>query len=174
MGILSFSDVALNGGIIAATGASAAQIVAFFGDTSGDRCYSDQDVESILQVVMQVANGFAAYPLTDPRIIADINGDGRVDIGDVQAMINKTLGLPVAWIPVVPSDPPSLHIVPTNNQVVISWPQCVDGFALENSAALGLQANWTTVTNLPVIIGSARTVTLEAGEATRFYRMRKQ
>jgi len=67
---------------------------------------------------------------------------------------------------------PTLSIGKVNNQVIISWPQWAEGFQLESSTNLVPPIDWQPVTNSPVVIGGQYTVTLDAGCASMFYRLR--
>ena len=47
--------------------------------------------------------GFAAFPLVDPVIIADLNNDGLVDSSDVTLLNSVLAGIPRAQIPTIPT-----------------------------------------------------------------------
>jgi hypothetical protein len=54
-------------------------LVAFLGDTSGDGQFSGNDGGLAGRVAGGQDTGFAAYPLVDPIIVADVAGVGVVD-----------------------------------------------------------------------------------------------
>jgi hypothetical protein len=67
---------------------------------------------------------------------------------------------------------PKLTIARTNSSVTLSWPVGAAGFTLEATDQL-TSANWSTMTNVPVIIGDQKVTMLEATGNTRFYRLKK-
>ncbi|MCZ7635938.1 MAG: SBBP repeat-containing protein [Verrucomicrobia bacterium] len=79
------------------------------------------------------------------------------------AFIAKIAGVP----------PPSLGIARTGGTVTISWPVSAAGFGLESTDALAPSANWQPEPTLPEIVGEQNVVTLEAGAAARFFRLKK-
>ena len=68
---------------------------------------------------------------------------------------------------------PQLSIALTNQQVVISWPDAAAGFNLQSTTNFASQASWTLVTNVPVVVGGQRTVSLPPASASQFYRLKK-
>jgi hypothetical protein len=72
----------------------------------------------------------------------------------------------------VPDGRPHLNITaPASGQLRLTWPATATNWALV-SASTANPASWSTVTNQPGILDGQRTVTLEASEASRFFRMR--
>lgn len=68
--------------------------------------------------------------------------------------------------------PPSLAAVRSDgNALVLSWPVTAAGYSLQTSAALGAEARWETVKTPTVIHGVSRTVTVNAGAGTGFFRL---
>ena len=171
LGIISLNTVQINGGAIPGAGDSAVHAVAFIGDTTGNHSYEIQDAQNIGNISVGLGTGFTAYPLVDPIIIGDVSNDGCLTIFDAALVAQKVAGPLAAGI--IPDIQSPLLIAITNNQVLISWPQCADGYILERSPALGTQANWATITNAPVIDGDRQRFTLDAMGQTQFYRMRK-
>ncbi len=87
--------------------------VAYFGDTTGEneingRLVRSDDASPILRIGSHLQNGFDAYPLTDPAIIADIDGNGRVGSEDASYILRKSSHLPTPEIPPVPEPLPGL------------------------------------------------------------------
>ena len=72
---------------------------------------------------------------------------------------------------VLRNPPPTLSIVDTNQQVLVSWPASVTNYVLESSLSLNPQA-WSLVTNPPVIVDLLQTVTLDQSATNRFFRLR--
>ena len=81
-GVLTLEEVSLNNGEIAAIGDTAYQQVAYIGDTNNDLNYTDTDVYNISLLATGISDGLTAFDLTNPLIIADINGDGVISAFD--------------------------------------------------------------------------------------------
>ena len=77
-------------------------LVAYVGDASGNAKYSSLDVQRIQRAVLKLDNGFGAYPLVDPVVVADINGNGALSSLDAQRMLSKVMGLDRPEIPAIP------------------------------------------------------------------------
>ena len=69
---LVISNISVNGGAIAATDADGVHVVGYLGDTTGNGGYSGLDAALISRVVANIDTGFAAFPLADPTILADV------------------------------------------------------------------------------------------------------
>lgn len=68
---------------------------------------------------------------------------------------------------------PSLTVGRSANKVVLRWPVAAAGFGLESSPNLAPGA-WLPVSTPPVVVeGDQNTVTFEASETGRFYRLKK-
>ncbi len=137
---------------------------------------------------VQVATGPAAVPL---NLINDVNNwlgrsqwnDGmflgsynefRIWEGALsaeQVAANYTAG--PNQVP-EPSTPPTLGIVRSGSNVVISWPTSASGFTLEVTPAIGAGAAWTTVnTSGAADEGGMKKLTVPLGSANAFYRMKQ-
>ena len=68
---------------------------------------------------------------------------------------------------------PVLQIHTTPEQVTLSWPACVDGYALEKSAGLANAPAWTRVDVPDVVVGAARQVTVRRAGDSHFFRLVK-
>ncbi len=112
--LLHWSGVTLNGGAINAEGGDAVEIVAYFGDASGtaNGNLSGGDASDISAVATGISTngtlgtlgGFAAFPLGDPVIVADLNNDGLVDASDVTLLNSVLSGTPRTQIPTIPTN----------------------------------------------------------------------
>ncbi len=119
--LLHWASLSLNGGAITAVGDDALHAVAFLGDTSGDGTYTSADSVLLSNVAAAKDSGFAAFPILDPVILADLNGNGLVQSNDGGLLNNYLGGATVAQIPNYPGAPsnnpsgpdPTLSI-PTN------------------------------------------------------------
>lgn len=66
---------------------------------------------------------------------------------------------------------PSLSIIRSNNDVIVSWPYPSTGFVLQENSNVGT-TNWTNVAQLPSDDGTNRSVTISPPTGNRFYRLR--
>jgi hypothetical protein len=103
--LLHFSSLSLNGGAIAALGDDGVHVVAFLGDTTGDGLYTSADSVLIGRVAAAADSGFAAYPVADPVVLADLNGDGRVTALDGGLLNNFLAGASAPQLPPYPGAP---------------------------------------------------------------------
>jgi hypothetical protein len=78
----------------------AIHVAAFIGDASGDGSYNSPDATLTRRIIGQINTGFAAYPLADPVLIADIMLNGIIQSNDTTA-IRRAIGLMA-----VPNIPP--------------------------------------------------------------------
>jgi hypothetical protein len=74
-------------------------VVTKLGDATGEGIYSSLDAQRIQRVLLQLDTGFSAFPLIDPAIVGDVNGNGRLDAADVQLIQLKVLRRIVPEIP---------------------------------------------------------------------------
>ena len=66
-----------------------------------------------------------------------------------------------------------LSVTPLSaTSVQLSWPGAEPGFQLESSSQLGAAANWQVVAPASVLNAGRYSVTVQAGEITRFFRLR--
>ena len=141
---LGLAITSVNGVAQALPAASGLQVVGYLGDANGDGTYSTDDATRILTVVGGAESGFAAWRGVDPAVVADTNGDGKLDAADA-ALIGTTA---------LPAIPAGITIVPATNTPFVSVPSSV-------SAAAG-----STVT-VPVSLSSA--MVLSSGQITLNY-----
>ncbi len=111
-------------------------VVAYAGELSENGAYNSPDASFAQQfIVNQATFGLAAYPLTDPTILADINGNGSVqgnDVGQIQRLI---LGLSSPFVPPRPAPPPPAPMLASGEGEG-------DGLAQDSHA---LQALWASL-----------------------------
>ena len=125
--LLHWSGEQLNGGAIAVEGDDAIQVVAFFGDASGDGTLSGGDASDISAVAtgtstnaaLGTLGGFTAFQLADPVIVGDLSGNGNVDAPDVTLINSFLSGTPRPQVPAIPT---GLVISPTGPDPVLSLP----------------------------------------------------
>jgi uncharacterized repeat protein (TIGR03803 family) len=70
-----------------------------------------------------------------------------------------------------PNIPPQLHIMPSTNNVVLSWTTNAPGFLLQTTATLLPPVNWTNVSPGPVVVFDQNTVPLPISNTQQFYRL---
>ncbi|MCE4555223.1 Ig-like domain-containing protein, partial [Roseateles cellulosilyticus] len=64
------------------------QLVAVAGDATGNGKVETSDVALIQRVAAKSDTGFAAFPLVDPLLVADLNRDGRITATDAAMALN--------------------------------------------------------------------------------------
>src|SRR5207249_7170371 len=67
---------------------------------------------------------------------------------------------------------PSLTILHSGSNVIVSWPSPATGFGLEQNTALSA-VNWIGIGQVPNDDGTNKTVTLPISPGNRFYRLKK-
>jgi hypothetical protein len=97
--VLDLDELVFNGGTLGGRADDGLHVVAYPGDTNGDGVYTSLDPQLIQRVILRVDTGFSAYPLTDPAVLADINGNGRLDSSDALLVQLKALRQVVPEIP---------------------------------------------------------------------------
>jgi hypothetical protein len=105
--LLHFSSVALNTatGSVPTIGSDALHLVTFAGNASGSGAITSADVLDMARVVAGADAGFAAYPLVDPDVIGDLEGDGAVDGPDGALLGRYVNGVTTPQVPVYPGAP---------------------------------------------------------------------
>jgi len=68
---------------------------------------------------------------------------------------------------------PMVGIRRSGEAIEISWAATATGFVLESAGALSPATPWQSVTNVPVSGNGQLTVTLDANNSARFYRLKK-
>ena len=67
--------------------------------------------------------------------------------------------------------PPRLTVnVTSTNTVLLSWPSSSQGFVVQQNASFG-STNWSTLTNVPTIVGNSWQVVVPKPAQNRFYRL---
>jgi hypothetical protein len=116
--VLHLANLQVNGGAIAAINDDGLQVVAYLGDSSADGLYTAADSALTARVAVGMDSGFAAYRMTDPVVIADINRNGRCDSGDASILLQVAAGNISAFITPIPT--PTPPIVPTGPDPTLS------------------------------------------------------
>jgi hypothetical protein len=100
--LLHLSALSINGGAISVVGCDALHLVAYVGDGDGNGAYSSNDAVLITRALLSTDSGFSAYPLVDPVIVADTDGDGFIS-ADAALQANEAgVGFPTANLPIPP------------------------------------------------------------------------
>jgi hypothetical protein len=93
---------------------SGVHVAAYPGELSGNQRYNAPDTSFMQQLVLNSATfGLAAYPLTDPLILADINANGAVQANDTAQVQRLILGQGSPFVPgLPPAGAMSLVLIP--------------------------------------------------------------
>jgi hypothetical protein len=105
--VLDLANVLVNGMTVAG-GNDGLHLVGYFGDGSGDATYSSLDITRLQRVVLKQDSGFAAYPLVDPVIVADISGNGGLNALDISYLAQEISGPGRPEIPPLPATTPTI------------------------------------------------------------------
>jgi hypothetical protein len=103
--VLDLSDVLLDDGTVAVRDDDGLHVVAYLGDTSGNADYNSLDTQYLQRLTLRIDSGFGAYPLADPLIIGDANGNGALTAVDLRMLNFVLLGQPQPGIPALPGLP---------------------------------------------------------------------
>ena len=99
--LLNVVNPLVNGAVVATS--DSVEKVAYFGDANGDGKLGGADASLVARNKVHLDSGFNAYPLTDPRLVADIAGTGSFTSLDASQIAQVGVHLPVANIPTIPS-----------------------------------------------------------------------
>jgi autotransporter-associated beta strand protein len=145
-------------GSLPLVGASAIQVVGYPADASGDGAYAGTDGSLTGRVAGGQDTGFAAWPLVDPVVLADLAGEGQVTATDASQ---------VAQVAVHRPNLPNITPIPAGAQVA---PSTAPDPLLSLPTGLRVSANGTV--SVPVNLDEARpagsTGLTEATLALRF------
>jgi len=97
--MLDLRDLKFNDGALTGRTDDGLQVVAYLGDTDADGKYSSFDALLIQRVSLRLDSGFSAFPLIDPIVLSDTNGNGRLESSDVLTMQLKVLRRAVPELP---------------------------------------------------------------------------
>jgi hypothetical protein len=85
---IDLTDVRIDGA--AAQGDTALQVVAYPGDTTGDRRYTALDGQRINRIIAGLDTGLGSYLAADPVIVGDVDGDGRLTASDAMIISRES------------------------------------------------------------------------------------
>lgn len=94
------------------------QLVAYFGDTTGDGVYTNLDAQRISRIVAGLDSGLHAYANFDPLLIADVNRDGALTVEDAQIVGNEARHLFVQGRAPT-QDPPEIAPIPAAQEIPV-------------------------------------------------------
>lgn len=109
--VLDLAAVSLNDGGIPVVADDGVQVVAYFGDATGNATYSALDAQRVLRVAVGLDSGFAAYPTVDPVVVADVTGNGTLSALDGTRVLQKVVGQVRPEIPPLPAPVPPIVFV---------------------------------------------------------------
>ncbi|MBT8447583.1 MAG: hypothetical protein KJO38_10555, partial [Gammaproteobacteria bacterium] len=91
--VLDITGLSVNGGGLLSNADNGLHAVAYLGDTTANAAYSSLDGTNVIaDVLARQSTGFAGYRLIDPRIIADVNRDGRLTSADAGIILTEVSG----------------------------------------------------------------------------------
>lgn len=67
--------------------------------------------------------------------------------------------------------PPRLTIIPSEEDILLTWPTNATGFTLQSSTNLGSLAVWSTNSPVPVVVNGQNTVTNPISGSQQFFRL---
>jgi hypothetical protein len=100
--LLHLTHLSLNNGVLRAATGDGLHLVAYVGDGDGNGSYSSSDAVLITRVALQRDSGFAAYPLTDPVIVADTDGSGFIPADAALQISEASVNVPTTNLPSPP------------------------------------------------------------------------
>lgn len=157
--LLDLSDLRGNGQSLPEADDDALHIVGYLGDTNRNAQLDKGDVTLLQRNALRLDNGFAAWTLLDPRLIGDIDLDGRLTTVDASRVTQEINGVDRPEIPNVPVGLPIVFApppaAPTQAGTGQSLPQ-IDfgsrfvGFTVGSDDPRARRENWkkTFVTHL--------------------------
>ena len=98
--VLNLGNILVNS--TGATGVSAVDEAAYFGDVNGDQQLTALDASLVSQVAVGLGSGFSPYADLDPIIIGGASAGGSLTALDSSLIAQKAVGLTVSEIPDVP------------------------------------------------------------------------
>jgi hypothetical protein len=152
--LLHLSGIAINGGSIPSVGGDAIHLVAFVADADGNGSYSSNDAVLITRVALQTDSGFAAYPLVDPVIVADSNGDGFISANAALQAGDASVGFPTLTL-ANPPIPPGANVTPISNTMDPTV-HALAGTIVSAPPARALGGSLATTVVRPIRIEAAR------------------
>jgi len=91
---------------------SGLHLVAHFGDLARDASYNSLDVQRMSRLVARLDSGLQTYPLIDPMILADIDGDRAFTAADTNLISRVALRLTAEQIPAIVNSSPTMGTDP--------------------------------------------------------------
>jgi hypothetical protein len=115
----------------------------YLGDADGNGIYTGFDSALVARTVVGLDTGFDAHSWTDPVIVADVVGTGKLTGIDTTLITQKSVSLPTPQIPNLPGIP----LVPNGGggSVALDEPQTASINVVSNPAATSAVFATTTV-----------------------------
>lgn len=158
--VMNITSIEVNAGAIQASGDSAIHVVAFAGDSNGNRRYDAEDARLIARVGVALDTGFVAssstdtpatprlFAMYDPLIIGDVTGVDGISPLDASDILRQVVGLPTLNIPALPA---------TQSPTALALSSTTVAEALPVATTVG------TFTTTDPNVGDTHTYTLVAG-----------
>jgi hypothetical protein len=106
--VLDLANIVLNTGSIPGLDDDGVQVVAYFGDTTGNGTYTAGDASRTMRLTVGLDSGLELYKLLDPTMIADINGNNAISSTDTSRLLQVAVAFNVPEIPPLPNPAVSL------------------------------------------------------------------
>jgi len=78
-------------------------VIAYPGDTNGDRKLRTSDAVYVQRTMVRLDSGFDAYDTVSPMLIAETTGDGRLNSLDASFIQQKVVRMPITTFPDIPN-----------------------------------------------------------------------
>ncbi|EXI79182.1 MAG: PQQ-dependent catabolism-associated beta-propeller protein [Candidatus Accumulibacter appositus] len=88
--ILDIDAVSVNGQAVSGADDDALHVVGYLGDSDGNSRLERSDMRPILLNALNTDSGFAAWSVVDPRLVADVDLDGRISARDASRVVQDT------------------------------------------------------------------------------------
>jgi alpha-L-fucosidase len=179
----NFLELASSGGspLLAANpglGGSYVHVVCTYSQTTGTAViYTNGVLEATMAVSTPLANVSAnAAALGNSPWSSDPNLKGAIDEFRIYSGVLTPADIAAAQAVgpnVVLTTNVSVSVSPGGGTMNFSWPVAASGFTLESSPVLGSGAVWTSITGVPLVVGSNNQVAvpLNSGNGSVFFRL---
>jgi hypothetical protein len=108
--ILDIDEVSVNGQAVSGADDDALHVVGYLGDSDGNSRLDRGDMRPILLTALNTDSGFAAWSVVDPRLVADVDLDGRISARDASRVGQDTTRRARADAALIPSIPPNVQV----------------------------------------------------------------
>jgi hypothetical protein len=108
--VLQVAEVRVNGSLVQCAGDDGLHAVGFLGDANASGKYESEDAQLVQRVAERRSSGLAAWPLTDPVVVADTDATGTLGYADSTRIFLESLGRDQREIPPLPAAQPAMKV----------------------------------------------------------------